>query len=344
MRNTLNLFNKINILLACELLFQAVMKPGVGYKISGVLMLVVLALGFAQEPIRVRAEISPATSAVYGQKNCINKHYRKKMNWSPHWTQSGITESAGITNISFLANTQRREDGLSDLAKLGAKNIFQENEIAAIRQSYDERFRDYEFKKQFGLITLNDEYNQQKERADYSKDVLAQIRKRTYNRNMDQVRTVARKDPTLAKPVPMAMIGVATFLTADEPVRISLGAQNSVMARTSVPNKTAHLELSVARFIGKLNYFGEAEPATLDPSYDKERYRFSLLRDLPELGLSGEFFYASTSHMMGASFTRPLSEKFRLVFDTVRPATLIADVPGSRAAEETLRLLFNHSF
>ncbi len=221
-----------------------------------------------------------------------------------------------------------------------------EQESAELRQRYDDLFRSFEQRSQYGLATLEEERNHHLQVRRFSQGVVAQVQRKEVQKRARRLRVATENEPSLQavrRPMTYLMAGVGFYY--GYPVSLHLSRDVAMTARAFGPRQQGLLNLSTPLVNTSLEFnFApmsleeERQQQFLEPSQRIERMRFGLNRGISDLGIYTGIMYGRSSQTVSASVAKELSESWKLVMDSSRP------IESGRLGEESLRLVFGQRF
>ena len=256
-----------------------------------------------------------------------------KTDLKPRWAKQPIVELN--PNDSFLVNLQRN----ASLSSEGDAGFLDPKFAVEVRQQYDDMVRTYELRRQYGLVDPHEEAGHDQQMNDLKNSVVNQVRLYQMKKNLKKVEKMALRDESLrfiAKPV--AVAGAITAVASGAPLSFDLTDSTRLTTRTNVRDQTSQIALASPLGVGSLDFAGKAPDTTPDPTVTAERYRFSLLRDLP-LSMTSGLSYGSTTSTVSASLSKQIMPNLTCVLDSTHPL-----YENGRSKQETFRLLYGINF
>jgi hypothetical protein len=114
--------------------------------------------------------------------------------------------------------------------------------------------------------------------------------------------------------VPLQVIAVAATVTTGQPVTARLGGAGKLVARTSLPQRSAQLRMETPWVDSDLKVNGREVLAPLD-----ERYRVELSRPIPGLKAQGSVGYGGSTTQVTTALRTQISPSWLCVLDSTRP-------------------------
>jgi hypothetical protein len=258
---------------------------------------------------------------------------------SPSWVKKSPAGYA--ENDSFLS-----DQGVtaSNWAPFTHQDLIETSSAASMRQTYQDLNRQYEVRAASGLLGTEDLRNQMTRMRDFSREVFREVSRFQTKKARRTLKRAAERDPIL-RSQPVVVAGTLTSVYFDNPVEFSLSDEARVSARTSIPDQTGNVQVYSPIVDGRFELDGHADdglaPGTVpsDPTFKREKYRFSVSRPVGILDITSGVSYGSTTTQLSTSLTKPISDHVTCVLDSVRPM----DAPGA-ASEERVRFLYGIRF
>jgi hypothetical protein len=257
---------------------------------------------------------------------------------APEWLKREPARQA--PNESYLRNRTLGVDTRNEGELLEAQ------ESAELRQRYEDLFRSFEQRSQYGLATLEEERSHHQQVRSFSQGVVAQVQRKEFQKRARRMRVAAENEPSLQavrRPMTYLMAGVGFYY--GYPVSLHLSPEVAMTARAFGPRQQGLLNLSTPVVNTSLEFnFApltleeERQQRFLEPSRRVERMRFGLNRGISDLGIYTGLMYGRSSQTVSASVAKELSESWKLVMDSSRP------IESGRLGEESLRLVFGQRF
>ena len=281
-------------------------------------------------------------ATAFGMKTPPSKPAPKKI---PRLVWSAPKPSKVRTaNESFLVNkTYIYSTGL-------AEKIINKDTAIEMRQQYEDMVRDYELRKRYSLIELQEEKEHNNQVTGFTKNVLTTVRKEHTNRQLKLLRKAAEKDPYLGKLAKPAALAFALYATYNgEPVRLNVSDDTQLSVKTIAPERKAGISVSSPLINTSLDFASAApsardpySPASSDPLQNDERYRISLSRAIPVVDISTGLSYGTTTNTVTTSLSRQLTDHLNCIFDAQR--TINYGRPDQRNGQERVSLQYGISF
>ncbi|MDR3605781.1 MAG: hypothetical protein P4M08_00195 [Oligoflexia bacterium] len=217
---------------------------------------------------------------------------------------------------------------------------------AQLRQQYDDLNRNYEIRRDYGLMAPN--YDEQVHAGQIS-DLGHNAMQRFQTYEGEKVKKSAEANPDLQPLMaPAAVMGGAMAVYRGTGVNLYRDGDIKVRAKASFRNRTTGLELNSPLVHGSLDMTATA-PSTLDPTVISpldpaaraERYRLSLSRLLP-FDFSSGLSYGTTTSTMSASLSRKLTNNLTAVVGAAK--TMDPSLEAIAPSEQSLRFLYGLSF
>jgi hypothetical protein len=257
---------------------------------------------------------------------------------APDWLNREPARQA--PNESYLRNRTLGVDTRNEGELLEAQ------ESAELRQRYNDLFRTFEQRSQYGLATLEEERSHHQQVRSFSQGVVAQVQRKEFQKRARRMRVAAENEPSLQairRPMTYLMAGVGIYY--GYPVSLHLGQDIAMTARAFGPRQQGLLNVSTPIVNSSLEFnFAplsleeERRQPFLEPSQRVERMRFGLNRGISDLGIYTGLMYGRSSQTVSASVAKELSESWKLVMDSSRP------IESGRFGEESLRLVYGQRF
>ncbi len=239
----------------------------------------------------------------------------------PVWSPS---PNANRANQSFLMDFERTSQ--SREAEF-INGLIQPKTASELRQAYDDRFREFELRRRFGLTAPKNERSHNDEMAKFVREVFGRVRHERVQKEVKTVKNRAEKAPEL-QPIrrPLIVAMVLAGLYSGQP--IELGSEEDqflLQAQTNVPDQTGRFRLMNPVLNTEFEFTGKAlesrdpfasEPE--NPDHRKERYLLTFSRPLPVFQLTSGLSYGSTTANVTASLSKQLSDHLTLVLGTTK--------------------------
>ncbi|HUP57985.1 MAG TPA: hypothetical protein VM598_11075 [Bdellovibrionota bacterium] len=258
---------------------------------------------------------------------------------SPDWVRKSASNFVD-DNSSMLADHGPTP---STWAPFTYNDLIETSQAASMRQAYEDFARKNTFTYgQFGNEVQRYRIDKMRE---FSREVVyRQLSRNQTDKARKSLKRAADRDPNL-RSKPLVVAGTLTSIYFNNPVEFSMGDETHVAAQTSIPDQTGAVRLASPFVDGRFELDGHADdglaPGTVptDPTFRREKYRFSVSRPVGLLDITTGVSYGSTTTQLSTSLTKPISDHVTCVLDSVRPM----DAPAA-AAEERVRFLYGISF
>lgn len=261
----------------------------------------------------------------------------------PAWSSSTyiISEKPNASWIDDISPT-----GYEDHGPLG--DLMDGKTAATMRQKFQDMNRDYELKSEYGLMNQATYEEQQGRMAGFRQDMMNTVAAHETSVHKDALTQATDRAPELKS---AAAVGYgAAALYSGRPFRVRVTDDTLLQASTSIRQRSAAMGVTssivnagVSVNLMNPQTYDPMTPPTLDPSLNGERYKVSISRDVPFLGISSQVAYGTTSNTVTASVSRCLTSHLTAVVDSIRSAPS-GNVAGGPISEETLRFLYGVNF
>jgi len=208
-------------------------------------------------------------------------------------------------------------------------------------QQYDDLVRNYEMRKTYGLTDSQDELNYAAQIGDLSKSLIREVRNTQIRKNLKKAETAALKNEHLKKAAkPIAVATAITAACTGTPVTLRLGQDTELRSTTNVMDKTGQIQFISPEIKGGIDVAVNAPERAKDFVASGEKYRFSLLREVPLIEVTSGLAYGTTTTGLTASVSKQIYDNVTCVVDSTRPVAE-SQLP---AHQETVRVLYGISF
>lgn len=189
-----------------------------------------------------------------------------------------------------------------------------------IQERYDYYLRDYEMRKQYGLINSGSEKGYVDQMSLMSKDLLSEVQHQQTKKGEQTLKNLSdREKETLVAISPLVGAGaVVVALKNGRSFHIKLNENLAVTTSANVPAQTGHFSLASPWVEGSVDISAKV-PGLVAPSSPDERYKFSLSRNLPWVNASSKFTYGSTTNSLNAALSRRITNNLLLEMDSSFP-------------------------
>jgi hypothetical protein len=231
-----------------------------------------------------------------------------------------------------------------------------------LQRQYEDMNRDYDMRMKYGLMDDIHRIGYFNQTAGFSNNVMGQIRGyqvengretmiSTANRmasQNDEIKDIVKAGKSVEKPA--GIIGGAYMVGTGTPLGVKLSNDSSLTSRTDIPNQQASLTLN-SPFLNTSFAMNQLVSANwvpgmgtpVDPSQHDERYRFTVSRPLPLWNLVPGLSYGSTSTMVIASLSKPITDHLVCVVSNNTPLDPV-NSDYHYNTEQVIRLSYGISF
>jgi hypothetical protein len=227
----------------------------------------------------------------------------KGQSLKPQW--SGMSSITSSSNQSFLNNTSHNSQALVEL--------LDPRDILILTQQLNDLNRDYNLRKNFGLVSPQFEASHTSRLTDFSKHVFGRIQDRQIEKEKRKLLGLIDeiKNSDLVKIIekPAAVLVAIMALYSGKAIQVEVADNTKVSARAAVPSGSAQISVMSPLLNGSVDVLTHA-PAGRDPTAmpqdnplfrGDERYKVSLIKNIHEIGFTGGLHFLSTSRIVGVS-------------------------------------------
>ncbi|HCM39949.1 MAG: hypothetical protein A2X97_13030 [Bdellovibrionales bacterium GWA1_52_35] len=252
----------------------------------------------------------------------------------PEWTKKSYYNMN--TNESFLGAIKVNATPKSDLDLSLDKKLANETQL-----KYEGIVRNYEMRRTYGLTDSQEELDFASQMGGMAKDLARQVQNTQIKRKMKSARTAAMRDENISKAAkPIAIATAITAACTGTPVTLRFGNSTEVHSITNVIEQTGQIQFVSPEIKGGIDVAVKTPERAREVAIPGEKYRFSLLRDIPLVDVTSGIAYGTTSTGFTASLSKQVYDNVTCVVDSTRPLYESA-LP---AHQETVRLLYGITF
>jgi len=262
-------------------------------------------------------------------------------------TERGYTKDLHNSEMLSQALLQRRSKFKFD-QDLNSM-ILDEGSALDLRQQYLDLNRNYEFRKNYKLVGLADEDEQQNKMRTFSDDILSSVRHFQEEKARDKAIDIAKKDKNLWLLATSTPAKAAFFLYAagtGRPYRMTLAEDTYLESKTDVPDQKASFSLLSGYLSGTFSWNVVAPndlPEELkSDNIPDDRYNFSLSRSIPVVNLNSSLGFGTTTKTVKAEVSRKIVHNLEFVVDTSR--SIDSRVATARPGQEKVQLRYGFNF
>lgn len=264
-------------------------------------------------------------------------------NVRPAWSDSNyiITEKPNSSWLDELGPSGYEQHGpLSDL--------MDKKTASQMRQKFQDLNRDYELRSQYGLMNGAAYQEQQGRMQGFSQQMMSSVAAHETAIHQGDLQKAVDRAPELKSAAAVGYGAVALY--SGKPFHVRVTDDMLVQASTSLRQRTAAMGMTssivnagVSVNLMNPQTYDPMTPPTLDPSLNGERYKVSVSRNVPFLGITSQVAYGATSNTVTASVSRALTPNLTAVVDSIHSAPS-GNLAGGPMNEQTLRILYGVTF
>lgn len=253
----------------------------------------------------------------------------------PAWAK--VSTLLKAPNQSYLQNT--RTDLPLERSIL-AGNLMDHRTTSAFQTAYLQRSDNYEARRNYGQLTLDDRSRYSADMTDLSRRVFQEMNRSRIDR--EEVKQNIEQAPTGVQVSTLVMMTLVAT-SVGEPVRLKLKDDTEIYAKTDLSNRKGDLKVSSRLINSELNFRGDV-PLVTDANRLQlyERYRFSLGRSIPLWDLRSGLTYGGTTSTLSASLTKPIMPGLEASVTAINPVG--KDRPTLTSPEQRLSVEYKLRF
>lgn len=258
------------------------------------------------------------------------------------------------SDSTYIISKEPNSSWLNDVGPTGYEDhgplsdLMDDRTAAEVRQEFDDMNRDYELKSKYGLMDEASYEDQQNRMMGVRQDMINKVAAHETQLHKDDAEKAMDQNPGLKS---AAAVGYgAAALYSGRPFRVRVSDDTLLQASTSIRQRTAAMGVTssivnagVSVNLMNPQTYDPMTPPTLDPSLNGERYRVSVSRDVPILGITSQLAYGTTSNTVTASLSKSLTRNLTAVVDSVHSAPS-GNMTGAPMSEESFRFLYGLTF
>ena len=265
---------------------------------------------------------------------------------APVWVNenaSCLDGTDSTANSSFLNNYGNVSNDSSLFSDLISRK-----RAAEMKQDYILQNRDYEQRRDAGIVGTDVEMSHENDMHNFSQNVMNEVQSYQGTKAAQAVDQAAKQNQDLqAAEKPAAVVGVLYGLYSDKTFAWRMQPDTALSGHLNLRNQTGTLALNSPLFTSTVDIDNHAAdpwspvPVVPDPTVAAERYRVSVSKPIPALSITSSLAYGSTSNAAIASLSRPIVDHLTCVVDSVYP---IDDMGGWHQAEQRLKFFYHLDF
>ena len=239
----------------------------------------------------------------------------------PTWMKSSDFTTE---NETFLSNLKK------DCQKESEVDLITDMRAQAMRQSYDDMVRDFEFKDRYSITDLTSQYIANGQKNEFSRSVFGEVRSFQRTEYVGRFKSQVKRDESLKfLTIPILVAATVASAYGGKPIMadLNLASEVDLHAESVINEKKAKVFLRSPVVDSAIHVqagspsslTNPVQPLALDLAARDERYRFSVSKSINSIRLTPGLEYGSTSSTVSASLSKELAPHLQCTVETIRP-------------------------